>query len=59
MSYSFNYADEHFNDIIRKNIGKGSYVVNPDAKSLKVNLSEIYDFDPNSYTRTSEIFPKN
>jgi hypothetical protein len=53
VGYSFNYADEHFNDIIRKKQGKKICVINPDAENIMMNLSKIYGFNPSNYNKIS------
>lgn len=50
IGYSFNYADEHFNDIIRNNREKNIYIINPSADKLKYELSKIIGFREGDYT---------
>ena len=48
--YSFNYADEHFNDIIRANRHKPIYIIGPSAGSLRKRLSNIFGFREEDFT---------
>lgn len=50
VGYSFNYADEHFNDLIRKNKDKDIYIVNPSIKNLMDNLNRIYHYRNDDYS---------
>ena len=53
IGYSFNYADEHFNDIIRANREKPIYIVGPSAGSLRGRLSRIFGFREDDFTETT------
>lgn len=61
IGYSFNYADEHFNDIIRSNKnGKNIYIIAPDIlsdNSLK-NMHNIFSISPNDW-RVKTLMNKN
>ena len=48
--YSFNYADEHFNDLIRKNKNKKIIVIDPNAENIINNLSRIFSYRKEDYT---------
>jgi hypothetical protein len=50
--YSFNYADEHFNDLIRKNRDKEIYVIDPYADNIIKNLTRIFNYRKDNYTKT-------
>ncbi len=52
IGYSFNYADEHFNDIIRANREKSIYIIDPSAKRLRDRLSKIFGFREDDFTET-------
>ncbi len=54
IGYSFNYADEHINDLIRKNMNKDIIIINPDIEGIKTNVEKIFsikneDFVINKY----------
>ncbi len=49
IGYSFNYADEHFNDLIRKNMNKDIIIVNPDIEGIKTNVSNIFSIQDSEY----------
>ncbi len=49
--YSFNYADEHFNDIIRNNKDKPIIIIDPNAKTIKINLKSIFSHEEADYTQ--------
>jgi len=52
IGYSFNYADEHFNDLIRKNHnGKQIYVIDPDSENIIKNLQRIFSYRKDDYTK--------
>ena len=51
VGYSFNYADEHFNDLIRKNKDKKIYVIDPYAESVIKNLERIFSYRIQDYTK--------
>jgi len=51
VGYSFAYADEHFNDILRSNQGKEVYVINPSAEQLMERLSKIYGYRRDDFTQ--------
>lgn len=53
VGYSFAYADEHFNDILRSNQGKEVYVINPSAEQLMERLSKIYGYRRDDFTQTT------
>ncbi len=53
IGYSFNYADEHFNDIIRANREKPIYIIGPAAGSLRGRLSKIFGFREDDFTETT------
>jgi hypothetical protein len=50
--YSFNYADEHFNDLIRKNRDKIIFIIDPYAETVINNLQRIFNYRLSDYTRT-------
>ena len=52
IGYSFNYADEHFNDIIRSNREKPIYIIGPSAGNLRPKLSKIFGFREDDFTET-------
>ncbi|NOV29245.1 hypothetical protein [Methylomonas sp. ZR1] len=49
VGYSFNYADEHFNDLIRCNKDKQIIVVDPFAESVLGNLQNIFSHGKDDY----------
>jgi len=49
--YSFNYADEHFNDIIRNNKDKDILIVDPYAESVVSNLENIFSYRMDNYVK--------
>lgn len=49
VGYSFNYADEHFNDLIRTNKNKKIIVVDPYAEGVKNNLRNIFSHQAEDY----------
>jgi hypothetical protein len=51
VGYSFNYADEHFNDLIRKNKDKEIIVVDPFAEHVINNLQRIFNYRIEDYTK--------
>jgi hypothetical protein len=51
IGYSFNYADEHFNDIIRTYRNKQFYIVDPDAENLKKKLERIFMLNEDCFTK--------
>lgn len=51
--YSFNYADEHFNDLIRKNRDKRIIVINPQIEDMVNNLERIFSYRKGDYIRTN------
>ncbi len=53
VGYSFNYADEHFNDIIRTNREKPIYIIGPSAGNLRYRLSKIFGFQGDDFTETT------
>lgn len=53
VGYSFNYADEHFNDIIRKHKDKPIYVIDPCSDNIIKNLKRIYSYRKEDYIQTS------
>ncbi len=56
--YSFNYADEHFNDLIRKNKDKKICVIDPYAENVIKNLERIFSYRLEDYTK-AKIQDKN
>jgi hypothetical protein len=53
IGYSFNVADEHFNDLIRKrNTGAPICMVNPDIESVKPLICKILGLDHHNLTQT-------
>ncbi|HCF38748.1 MAG TPA: hypothetical protein DER56_06805 [Thermosipho africanus] len=52
IGYSFNYADEHFNDIIRTYKDKQFYIIDPDAENLRKRLERIFMLNENCFTNT-------
>lgn len=51
--YSFNYADEHFNDIIRKNREKRILIIDPNIDFIINNLKPITNAGPEDYSENS------
>ena len=51
--YSFNYADEHFNDIIRNNKEKEISIIDPYAESVLANLENIFSYRRGDYVINS------
>ncbi|MGZ5043179.1 MAG: hypothetical protein ACXV8P_00180 [Methylobacter sp.] len=49
VGYSFNYADEHFNDLIRCNKDKQIIVVDPFAEGVIGNLQNIFSHGREDY----------
>ncbi len=49
VGYSFNYADEHFNDLIRQNKDKELIVVDPFAETVRQNLQNIFSHAQEDY----------
>jgi hypothetical protein len=52
VGYSFNYADEHFNDLIRKNKDKKICIVDPFAENVIKNLERIFSHRISDYTKS-------
>jgi hypothetical protein len=54
IGYSFNVADEHFNDLIRK-MGQQAKIslINPDIAAVKPLVCRVLGFDPSQLTNTS------
>ena len=50
--YSFNYADEHFNDLIRKNKDKKICIIDPNAENIIKNLERIFSHRISDYTKS-------
>lgn len=50
--YSFNYADEHFNDLIRKNKDKKICIIDPNAENVIKNLERIFSHRISDYTKS-------
>lgn len=56
VGYSFNTADEHFNDILRKNVGGKEIVIiapDVDSESAKSNYENLFGFAPTSWTQSA------
>jgi hypothetical protein len=53
VGYSFNNADEHFNDILRVHNGKGIDIVAPDATrpSFLERMEKVFGYPVNQYTQ--------
>lgn len=51
--YSFNYADEHFNDIIRNNKDKEISIIDPFAELVVANLENIFSYRMVDYVTNS------
>jgi hypothetical protein len=49
VGYSFNYADEHFNDLIRCHKDKPVFVIDPYAEALQMNLKNIFSHGIEDY----------
>ena len=49
VGYSFNYADEHFNDLIRRYKEKEILVVDPYAENVRDNLRNIFSHNAEDY----------
>lgn len=54
VGYSFNYADEHFNDILRENREKKIYIIGPSAGNLRKRLSKIFGFSEEDFTEAQK-----
>jgi len=54
VGYSFSYADEHFNDIIRANREKPIYIIGPSVGNLRGRLSKIFGFREDDFTETTK-----
>ncbi len=52
VGYSFNYADEHFNDLIRKNRNKKICIIDPYAENVINNLERIFSHRLHDYTKS-------
>lgn len=52
VGYSFNYADEHFNDLIRCNKDKKLVVVDPYPETVLENLQNIFSHGRDDYVTT-------
>lgn len=53
VGYSFNVADEHFNDLIRKrNTQARISLINPDASSVKQNIAHVIGLDHTNLTKS-------
>lgn len=52
IGYSFNYADEHFNDIIRKNKDKEITIIDPNNEIIK-NLQSIFSHREDDYVKNT------
>ncbi len=52
VGYSFNYADEHFNDLIRKNREKNICIIDPFAENVINNLERIFSHRMSDYTKS-------
>lgn len=52
IGYSFNYADEHFNDMIRENKNKEIIIIDPNAESMKNNLHSLIGYRGEDFTNT-------
>jgi hypothetical protein len=53
VGYSFNYADEHFNDLIRCNKDKPIVVIDPCVEVVRDNLRNIYSHSASDYVTSS------
>ena len=53
IGYSFAYADEHFNDLIRKSGDKEIVIVNPNAEFLKNQISRLMGKLDSDFTKTT------
>lgn len=53
VGYSFNNADEHFNDILRTHNGKGVDIVAPDATrpAFLERMEKVFGYPANQYTQ--------
>lgn len=51
VGYSFNYADEHFNDLIRKNRDKKICIIDPYAENVINNLERIFSHRLSDYIK--------
>ncbi len=54
IGYSFNNADEHFNDIVRNNSHKQFYIIAPDILEdyFKKRIEKVFDVSLNNFTQT-------
>lgn len=57
IGYSFSHADEHFNDLIRKNRNKNIIIINPDLKTVIKNTEKIFLFNQQEL-KEAECFGK-
>ncbi|MBZ0184476.1 MAG: hypothetical protein K8F60_18600 [Melioribacteraceae bacterium] len=51
--YSFNYADEHFNDLIRKNKEKKITIIDPNTSNIVNNIKRIFAYSEDDYTKNT------
>ncbi|MCC6140154.1 MAG: hypothetical protein IT389_06000 [Nitrospira sp.] len=49
VGYSFNYADEHFNDLIRRHKDREILVIDPYAEGVRDNLRNIFSHSADDY----------
>jgi hypothetical protein len=49
--YSFNYADEHFNDMIRQNADKDLVIIDPNATLIKRQICSLFGYTESSFTK--------
>ncbi len=55
IGYSFNYADEHFNDVIRKKThGKKIIIVNPDVDGIKNQFFKIKNLSEDGFSKNKQ-----
>ncbi len=52
IGYSFAYADEHFNDLIRKNSDKEIIIINPNAEFLRSQICRLLGKSESDFTST-------
>jgi hypothetical protein len=53
VGYSFNYSDEHFNDLIRKNKDKNVCIIDPYPENIIKNLERIFSYRKTDYTNST------
>lgn len=52
IGYSFAYADEHFNDLLRKNASKEIIIINPEYEFMKSQVARLLGKSESGFTKT-------